>query len=58
MSGPESRDPAFAGRICPLNSQWYAVCYSLAWYWTVILAFERILGVIIVFFRDCLPEDQ
>lgn len=56
MSGPEPGDPAFAGRNFPLNSQWYAVCYSLAEYWSVILAFERIFGLIIVFSTGCLAR--
>jgi hypothetical protein len=53
MSGSEPGDPAFAGRNFPLNSQWYAVCYSLAEYWSVISAFEQAFGLIIVFSRDC-----
>lgn len=57
MSGSEPGDTAFAGRIFPLNSQWYAVCYSLAQYWSVILAFERFFGLIIVFSRDCLARN-
>jgi len=34
-----------------LNSQWYAVCYSLSDYWSVISAFEWVFGLIIDFFE-------
>ncbi len=46
-------DPTFAGRNSPLNSQWYAVCYSLNYHWSVISVFERFFGLIIVFSRGC-----
>gem|GEM_PF-2313235 len=32
-----------------MNSQWYAVCYSLTDYWSVISAFEWVFGLIIDF---------
>jgi hypothetical protein len=47
----ESCLPLVIGRNCPLNSQWYAVCYSLSDYWSVISAFEWVFGLIIDFFE-------